>query len=175
MIDGFLFYNSFFAKSLSMQWVYKKQTRWLIIAKNQTESDQQTSWGQSSIWQRYQRNGRIYKHCTMYKFNLAEKSKKWTDLQTSYNVQVDQQTKITPIFCRLEWMISHKWHVHNLFPYFFYTQIHCSINKWKYSLNSLDAAWWNCSCLKYLTDALNTFDHLYLVNDTKTKPRQNVL
>lgn len=113
--------------------------------------------------------------CTMYKFNLAEKSKKWMDLQTSYNVQVDQQTKITPIFCRLEWMISHKWHVHNLFPYFFYTQIHCSINKWKYSLNSLDAAWWNCSCLKYLTDALNTFDHLYLVNDIKTKPRQNVL
>lgn len=168
-----------------MQWVYKKQTRWLIITKNQTESDQQTSWGQrvqfgrdvkemdgftntvqctSSTWQRNQRNGWIYK-----------KSKKWMDLQTSYNVQVDRQTKITPIFCRLEWMISHKWHVHNLFPYFFYTQIHCSINKWKYSLNSLDAAWWNCSCLKYLTDALNTFDHLYLVNDTKTKPRQNVL
>lgn len=174
MIDGFLFYNSFFAKSLSMQWVQKTNKMVDYYKKSNRKRSTNELRSKSSIWQRYQRNGRIYKHCTMYKFNLAEKSKKWTDLQTSYNVQVDQQTKITPIFCRLEWM-SHKWHVHNLFPYFFYTQIHCSINKWKYSLNSLDAAWWNCSCLKYLTDALNTFDHLYLVNDTKTKPRQNVL
>lgn len=147
--------------------IHSLQNHW---ACSECTKNKQDGWLLQKIKQKA-----INKRVEVKEFNLAEISKKWTDLQTLYNVQVDQQTKITPIFCRLELMISHKWHVHNLFPYFFYTQIHCSINKWKYSLNSLDAAWWNCSCLKYLTDALNTFDHLYLVNDTMTKPRQNVL
>lgn len=75
MMD-FFFNNSFFTKSLSMQWVYRKQTRWLIITeiKHKAMNKQEVKeFNTAEIAKKF--NGRIYKH--------------------RYNVHVDQQTKIT--------------------------------------------------------------------------------
>lgn len=105
--DGFFFNNSFFTKSLSMQWVYRKQTRWLIITE--------------------------IKHKAMNKqevkeFNTAEIAKKWTDLQTSVQCPCWSANKNNTSLNR--------WAINDMYIICFHISIiHTVINKWKYSLN----------------------------------------
>lgn len=145
MMD-FFFNNSFFTKSLSMQWVYRKQTRWLIITE--------------------------IKHKAMNKqevkeFNTAEIAKKWTDLQTSVQCPCWSANKNNTSLNR--------WAINDMYIICF----HISITHKQSSING-SILWIWCWLMKLFMFkvshcCIKHIEPFYLVNDTKTKPRQNVL